>query len=383
MLIFQIRPVVCAAILCAGLAAARADDTPAQAAARAALLEKMNAQETSPAQPSQPAPVTVTPAGAAMEPTTPPVTNAMSSAAANDDAKAEQAAATAKAKADAQQAAAELKTKKLAEKKAARQKAADEAAAKAQAKAKAKADKAAAKAKAKAEAQQAAAELKAKQEAEAAAQAQAAAKPATETWVTPAPVASPAPVATEEEMAPVKPAKKKKAAATPPATSSPPAWAAGDNEAQAKARAALLEKMNEIAAEPAPSVPTPAPIIVTPAGATVEQPAQPAVGTAPAQPAVGAAMTAPAQPTKPVVEKKKKKKKKVAPETAAFATQPGQPAATSFPGKELGMQPIVAPPLPITATKEDQLQALLAKYMADQISPEEYHKQRAAILDQP
>lgn len=39
-----------------------------------------------------------------------------------------------------------------------------------------------------------------------------------------------------------------------------------------------------------------------------------------------------------------------------------------------------APPLPITAAQQAQLQELLAKYMANEISPEEYHTQRAAIL---
>jgi hypothetical protein len=34
-------------------------------------------------------------------------------------------------------------------------------------------------------------------------------------------------------------------------------------------------------------------------------------------------------------------------------------------------------------TKEQQLDALLAQYKADQISPGEYHKQRAAILAEP
>jgi hypothetical protein len=34
-------------------------------------------------------------------------------------------------------------------------------------------------------------------------------------------------------------------------------------------------------------------------------------------------------------------------------------------------------------TKEQQLETLLAQYKADQISPEQYHKQRAAILAEP
>ena len=54
-----------------------------------------------------------------------------------------------------------------------------------------------------------------------------------------------------------------------------------------------------------------------------------------------------------------------------------------YPGKELGLKPIEVPAAPISAAKEAQLQALLAKYKADQISPEAYYKQRAEILAQP
>jgi hypothetical protein len=43
--------------------------------------------------------------------------------------------------------------------------------------------------------------------------------------------------------------------------------------------------------------------------------------------------------------------------------------------------PMTAPALPISATKEEKLEALTAKYKMDQISPEEYFKQRAAILN--
>jgi hypothetical protein len=65
------------------------------------------------------------------------------------------------------------------------------------------------------------------------------------------------------------------------------------------------------------------------------------------------------------------------------AAQPVKTADVNFAGKDLGMKPMEAPALPISSSKEDQLQALLAKYKADQITPEEYHKQRAAILAQP
>lgn len=55
----------------------------------------------------------------------------------------------------------------------------------------------------------------------------------------------------------------------------------------------------------------------------------------------------------------------------------------NYPGKELGLKPIEAPALPISADKQARLQALLAKYKADQITPEEYQKQRGEILAEP
>jgi hypothetical protein len=82
---------------------------------------------------------------------------------------------------------------------------------------------------------------------------------------------------------------------------------------------------------------------------------------------------------------------KVPPSLAMPATPKVKPDVKSpsnqinavFPGKELGLKPIEAPLLPISAAKEAQLQALLVKYRADQITPEEYQKQRAEILAQP
>jgi hypothetical protein len=59
------------------------------------------------------------------------------------------------------------------------------------------------------------------------------------------------------------------------------------------------------------------------------------------------------------------------------------PANGNFAGKSLGFKPVEAPPLPVSAQKEAELRALLARYMADQISPSEYQKERAAILAGP
>jgi hypothetical protein len=45
--------------------------------------------------------------------------------------------------------------------------------------------------------------------------------------------------------------------------------------------------------------------------------------------------------------------------------------------------PIQVPPPAISADKEARLAELLRKYKADQITPEEYHQQRAKILSEP
>jgi hypothetical protein len=44
------------------------------------------------------------------------------------------------------------------------------------------------------------------------------------------------------------------------------------------------------------------------------------------------------------------------------------------------LKPLAGPPLPISAEKEQRLTELLQKYKADQITPEQYHTERAKIL---
>ncbi len=74
------------------------------------------------------------------------------------------------------------------------------------------------------------------------------------------------------------------------------------------------------------------------------------------------------------------KAKKQAEQKAAKAPQT---AKTPNVVKEAELQPIVAPPLPISADKQAQLQALLAKYMANAITPGQYQTERAKILADP
>jgi hypothetical protein len=65
----------------------------------------------------------------------------------------------------------------------------------------------------------------------------------------------------------------------------------------------------------------------------------------------------------------------VAPPVAPPVTSP---AAPTFP--EVAFKPIEPLPSPVSGPKAQRLSELLRKYRADQITPEDYHKQRAAIL---
>ena len=205
---------------------------------------------------------------------------------------------------------------------------------------------------------------------------------------------------------------------------------AEDTPAQAAARAALMKSMNM--PEEQPAQPAPPPIVVTPSGAAPEQPkqptnavvvpapaapAQPVVRTpkAKAMPATKAAQTTPtpsnmeagakttaalkqktSQPNAP--EQANPKFTPPAPQTqpaAAGSAKPTPPATkpevmsppnqinANFPGKEPGLKPGEAPPLEISGSKEARLQALLVAYKADQITPEQYHIERAKILAEP
>jgi hypothetical protein len=127
-----------------------------------------------------------------------------------------------------------------------------------------------------------------------------------------------------------------------------------DNPAQAACRAALMKMMNEWDVQ-APKL-TPPPAVVTHPNAPQKQPRQPTHAPTITSPPAAHAVT---------------------------VQQPKKPANISYPGRELGLKPIEAPPLPISAAKKAQLQALLARYKADQITPEQYHTERAEILVEP
>ena len=103
-----------------------------------------------------------------------------------------------------------------------------------------------------------------------------------------------------------------------------------DEQSIAKAREALKKKMNELAMQPPTTSAVPAP------GPTASAPESPQVSKKP----------------------------------------PGPKVQQPFP-------PIQPPPSAVSATKQQRLAELLRKYKADEITPEEYHQQRAKILSEP
>jgi hypothetical protein len=44
---------------------------------------------------------------------------------------------------------------------------------------------------------------------------------------------------------------------------------------------------------------------------------------------------------------------------------------------------MVAPPTSLSSSKEAQLADLTRRYKADQVTPEEYHKERAKLIAEP
>ena len=128
-------------------------------------------------------------------------------------------------------------------------------------------------------------------------------------------------------------------APVPDATMNPTA-SSTDNAAQAAARAAVLQKMQEQDAAGINAAPS-APVVVAPVTSV------PVVTTNPTPAPVPVA--APAAPTV------------AAPSTPVY-------------------RPIIAPSLPISADQQARLQALDAKYSANQITPLDYFTQREAIM---
>lgn len=174
---------------------------------------------------------------------------------------------------------------------------------------------------------------------------------------------------------------------------------ADDTPAQAAARAALLQQLQQmqgdasattqspVPAETAPAAPAaPAPVVVepTPAApdATVVVPTPPpAVPTPAVEPAAGQTgdTEAQAQARAALGQKMAEVGTPATPTVITATTSPVGVATTTT----TSLQPITAPPLPINMSKAGKLDWLLSQYKADQITPEQYHTQRAKILAEP
>lgn len=154
-----------------------------------------------------------------------------------------------------------------------------------------------------------------------------------------------------------------------------PAAGEPETEAQAKARQALEQKMRELDAQKG-AVPAPAPVVRQTPATTVpaaQAPTAPPVedfsANEPDSEAVVKARAALHQKMREL------QAQEVASGKLHVVRQTPAVSASAF-------VPLEAPKLPISSSKEAQLAELLRKYRADEVSPEEYHKQRAAILAQ-
>ncbi len=166
---------------------------------------------------------------------------------------------------------------------------------------------------------------------------------------TPMPVVKPAvkPVAPKPVKVKAEPAKPKTVVVPVEVPVAAPAKAEfsepvsdADSAAAERMKAALQQKMAELDTKPTPVVVAPAPAAKP---APVAKP-QPKVVVAPAKP------VAPVAPVSPAV------------------------VVTPAPAK------IEAPASPLPVTKQDRLAELLGRYKADQVTAQDYHAQRAAIL---
>lgn len=88
----------------------------------------------------------------------------------------------------------------------------------------------------------------------------------------------------------------------------------------------------------------------------------------------------PAEPKQSATPSKEVAKAKSKDKLAATKAKPAKPGEVVYPGKALGFAPIEAPPPPVSAQQEAALHALLDRYMADEITPEQYQVERKKIL---
>jgi hypothetical protein len=69
--------------------------------------------------------------------------------------------------------------------------------------------------------------------------------------------------------------------------------------------------------------------------------------------------------------------------TSTETSMPVAPIQSMAPAKTTVEQPVTAPSVPVNVSKEQKLNWLLSLYKNDQLTPQQYHEQRAAILAAP
>ena len=144
-------------------------------------------------------------------------------------------------------------------------------------------------------------------------------------------------------------------------------FAASETETQDKLAEALHKKMQAMDAE-APPAPTPAPKSTAPTE-VVPVPAEPATK------GDSVFSEVPAGNDNAAAEKQRAAMRQtIAAEPVAPAPAPGATAMVAS-------QPAI--PSAFNSSQQERLAALLQQYKADQVTPQEYHKQRAAIIAAP
>jgi colicin import membrane protein len=150
-----------------------------------------------------------------------------------------------------------------------------------------------------------------------------------------------------------------------------------DEQATARAREALRQKMSELDTQPtAPLtavVPAVKPAPATPAPSSKASDAEKKRADAEAAKAQKEAAEAERKRAAAEAKERKEAEKAALVEAQKTKKQLSSEAASGF-------KPIEAPALPISAEKQALLAELLRKYKADEITPEEYFKQKVKIL---
>ncbi len=186
-------------------------------------------------------------------------------------------------------------------------------------------------------------------------------------------------------------------------------YSAVDTPQQIQARQALRQKMAELDALSATNTaPTATPSLSAPAAPEKPAPSTPPAAPPPVVPPVATTQKkAPVVPVAPVPVAKIPDSSEFGPvpdgiedantararaamrsEMALLQVTPAVPTKSGHPKispARIASTPLVmeVPPDPLSAAKAARMAELLQRYKEDQITPQEYHKQRAAILTEP